>query len=87
VLKYRNEFDIVVIDGRDRVSCARNSLGALKPDGVIVWDNADREEYRPGYQFLESNGFRRLDFAGLGPLNAYQSTTAVFYRDSNCLGI
>jgi len=87
VLKYQNEFDIIVIDGRDRINCARNALAALKPDGVILWDNSDRDEYRLGYELLERNGFRRLDFAGMGPLNAYQWTTSIFYRGQNCLGL
>jgi len=87
ILKYQSAFDIVVIDGRDRVNCARNSLEALKPDGVVLWDNSDRDEYREGYEFLERNRFRRIDFAGMGPLNVYQWTTSIFYRDRNCLGL
>jgi hypothetical protein len=87
ILKYESAFDIVVIDGRDRNNCARNSLAALKPSGVVLWDNSDREEYRPGFDFLERNGFRRIDFAGMGPLNVYQWTTSIFYRADNCLGL
>jgi hypothetical protein len=87
ILQYRNEFDIVVIDGRDRINCARNVLTALKEDGIVLWDNSDRDEYRAGYEFLEQNGFRRIDFTGLGPLNVYQWTTSIFYRDRNCLGL
>ena len=33
----QQEFAIVVIDGRDRVNCARHSLSALESAGVIVW--------------------------------------------------
>jgi hypothetical protein len=81
------EFDCVVIDGRDRVNCARHSLGALKPGGVIVWDNSDRACYQEGFDFLRDNGFRRIDFWGLGPINAYPWCTSIFYRDGNCLGL
>ena len=35
ITKYNAEFDVIVIDGSDRVRCARNSLAALKPNGVI----------------------------------------------------
>ena len=80
-------FDIVVIDGHDRVNCARSCLQALKPDGVVIWDNSDREEYAEGYEHLQNLGFRRIDFNGLGPINAYSWTTSAFYRDLNCLGI
>lgn len=80
-------FDIVVVDGRDRVNCAKNAILGLKSDGVVIWDNSDREEYREGYDFLLENGFRRVDFSGMGPINANGWTTSVFYRPDNCLGI
>lgn len=87
VARHLGEFDIVVIDGRDRVACARSAPEALKPDGVVVWDNSDRAQYSAGYDHLASLGFRRLDFWGMGPINAYGWCTSVFYRQSNCLGI
>ena len=80
-------FDVIVIDGRDRVHCTKASLGALKTDGVIVFDNSDRTEYEEGYEFLRASGFRRLDFWGMGPINSYGWCTSVFYRSVNCFGI
>lgn len=87
VSKFGERFDVVVIDGRDRVACAKNALPALKSAGVIVWDNSDRERYQEGFRFLRDQGFRRLDFSGMGPMNAYGWCTSVFYRSENCLGI
>lgn len=84
---YVNKFDIVVIDGRDRVNCAINSLTALKKTGVIVWDNSDREEYDKGYQFLIDHGFKKIEFIGLAPICIFKAETSVFYRPDNCLGI
>jgi len=80
-------FDIVVIDGRDRVQCAKSSVAALTPAGVIVWDNSDRPDYREGYEFLRELGFRRVDFWGMGPINTYEWSTSIFYRSDNCLGL
>jgi hypothetical protein len=79
--------DIIVIDGRDRVECAKACLPGLKAGGVIVWDNSDRPRYQPGYDLLKQNGFRRLDFSGMGPVNFTPWVTSVFYRSENCLGI
>lgn len=87
ITNYEDEFDVVVIDGRQRVACAINSLTALKPGGVLLWDNSERERYEPGYEFLRSNGFRRIDFHGQGPSIAEGWCTSFFYRDGNCLGI
>ncbi|MCL6265042.1 hypothetical protein [Flagellimonas myxillae] len=87
ILNYQKAFDVIILDGRDRVNCCLNSLGALKDNGVILWDNSDREEYNEGYQFLIDNGFKRLDFHGLGPINSKMWCTSVFYKQDNCLGI
>lgn len=87
ILAYRNAFDVVVIDGRDRVKCAVNAIDALKSDGVIIWDNTDRTEYINGFQMLDSLGFKRLDFIGMSPLVLFQCSTSIFYRPSNCFGV
>ncbi|MHB8894446.1 MAG: class I SAM-dependent methyltransferase [Candidatus Geothermincolia bacterium] len=87
ITKYENRFDIVVIDGRDRVSCARNCVKALKSNGVIIWDDTERSRYSDGLDYLESLGFRRLDFWGIGPIAAINRCTSVLYRDENCLNI
>jgi len=87
ILGFTEEFDIVIIDGRDRVKCGLNSLKALKKDGVIIWDDAERERYKEGHDFLYSNGFKSIEFFGLGPIRRRASVTTIFYREENCLGI
>lgn len=87
ILQYRQAFDIVLIDGEDRIHCAKNALNALNANGVIIWDNSDYEIHKEGYAFLTKNGFRRIDFAGLGPINFYGWQTSIFYRSDNCMGI
>lgn len=64
-----------------------NSIKTLKDDGVIIWDNSDRVNYQEGYDFLLANGFKRLDFWGIGPVNSYSWCTSIFYRKENCLKI
>jgi hypothetical protein len=80
-------FDIIIVDGRDRVNCARNSVGCLSDQGVVIWDNSERSRYEPGYAVLAGAGFRRLDFHGLGPIHGAAWMTSIFYRDGNCLGL
>lgn len=84
---FENEFDIIIIDGIDRVSCALQCLKALNEDGVIIWDNSDRDEYQEGYEYLARNGFKRLDFKGLGPIVMIPTMTSIYYRSANCLGL
>jgi predicted O-methyltransferase YrrM len=81
------QFDVIVVDGKDRVRCTRRSLAALKPEGVIVLDNADRPKFARLLDELESNEFKRLPFAGHGPIEHWTWETAILYRSGNCLGI
>ncbi len=87
IREYENRFDIVIIDGRDRINCVYNTLPALKPAGVIIWDNSDRPDYREGYDFLRAKGFKKIEFIGMCPVVNLKSETAVFYRENNVLGI
>ena len=84
---YSREFDIVVIDGRERIACAKNVVPALKDEGVVIWDNSDHLGYQPGFDLLTESGFKRLDFHGMGPMNCVGWSTSIFYRPRNCLDI
>ena len=83
----QKRFDVMMIDGQARIACAKNCLESLKEGGVVVWDNTDVDKYQEGYDFLIQNGFKRLDFYGLGPVNFYGWSTSVFYKENNCLGL
>lgn len=80
-------YDIIVIDGIRRPDCGRNSLSALRPGGVVLWDNTDEVTDQSGHLFMEEAGFKRLDFFGFGPLMVRESCTTIFYRPDNCLDI
>jgi hypothetical protein len=87
ILNYHNNFDIILIDGRDRVRCVKNSINALKVNGVIVCDDSDRKDYEKGYAFLKRNRFQRIDFWGTGAIVSIKFCTSIFYRKENCLGL
>ena len=57
-------FDVVVIDGRDRVNCASNSIQRLSDRGVVIFDNSQRSYYRAGISRLISSGFVSCRFLG-----------------------
>lgn len=88
ILDEEENFDIVVIDGRDRVRCAKNCLGKLKEDGIIIWDNTDRDYYEEGYRYLKDNGFKQLELSGITwGLPGVRDYTSIFYRNSNMWGL
>jgi hypothetical protein len=87
IAAYKKKFDIIVIDGRDRINCAVSSLNSIKNDGVIIWDNSDRKEYGEGIKLLQDNGFRKIEFIGICPIVNMKSETSIFYKDNNILNI
>jgi len=80
-------YDMIIVDGMNRVECCLNNLEALKPTGVLVVDDSERPEYDTATAFLKEKGFKRLDFWGTAPTVYYLKCTTIFYRDNNCLGI
>lgn len=87
IREYGVHFDIVVVDGRDRVSCIKHCVDFLKPNGIIILDNSDRTEYADGITFLQGKGFRRIEFVGFCPIVNFKSETSIFYRSNNVFGI
>ena len=61
-------FDIVVIDGRNRSQCVSAAPQALKPDGIIIWDNSDKSRYAEWIKHLLHEGFREIAFRGMTPI-------------------
>ena len=81
------QFDIIIVDGRDRVNCCKYSLAALSPEGVIILDDSEREAYEPARMLLKENGFKEISFSGISPGLFYEKATSVFYKANNCLNI
>jgi hypothetical protein len=86
-IKLEEKFDIIIVDGRDRVNCCKQAIGAVSENGVIVLDDSEREFYKEGIKFLETKGYKELSFSGISPGLFYRKSTSVFYKSNNCLGI
>ncbi len=81
------KFNIIIIDGRDRGNCIKNSINSLTENGVIIFDNSDLPQYQEGVSFLIGQGYKKIDFIGLSPVTPHNNCTSVFYKQLNCLGI
>jgi len=76
------KFDVVINDGAgDRIQIADLLLESLKPSGIMIWDNSERSEYADKIHQIKNCGWKELVFSGLGPINAYASSTSIFYKD------
>lgn len=54
-----NYFDLILVDGRDRVKCIESSIPKLKSGGWLVLDNSEREYYQRGIDLMKD--WNRID--------------------------
>jgi Holliday junction resolvase-like predicted endonuclease len=87
VNKTNRKFDIIIIDGRDRVNCIKNAINNLKESGIIILDDSERKQYKEGIDFLLNKEFKKIDFWGISPGLVYKKCTTIFYKPKNCLDI
>ena len=82
VNELENEFfDVVINDGSgDRASIGEYLATKVQEDGIIIWDNSERETDKKAIEHLKLNGWKALEFYGLGPINAYAWQTSILYR-------
>ncbi len=80
-------YDVVVIDGRDRVNCTIQAIPHLTPTGVIILDDTHRPRYQPAVDHAAQFGFKHLKLTGLKPTGRRPAATTILYRPDNCLGI
>ncbi len=81
------KYDIVIVDAIDRNNCVKQSVEVLNPNGVLILDDSDREEYKEGIDYLIENGFKKIEFWGISPGYLNRKSTTVFYKSDNCLKI
>lgn len=69
-------FDLVIVDGRARLSCIAHALSKIRPGGYLMLDNSERERYSDAISFLAD--YKRTDFFGIGPYSTYLWQTSVW---------
>ncbi|MDX6500285.1 MAG: hypothetical protein QOG23_3545 [Blastocatellia bacterium] len=80
-------FDIIVVDGLHRVTCAELSTKLMAAGGAIIVDNSDGywggEDSRtqPIIDMFRQNGFQRVDFYGWQPGVIVPSCTSLFFKE------
>jgi hypothetical protein len=81
-----SKFDVIIVDGVNRLICAKMSISFLNESGAVIVDNSDcywgpDGEY-PIIEFFRTNGFSRVDFYGHAPGVILPSCTSLFFKDS-----
>jgi len=80
----RDRYDVIVVDGLDRLRCAEISVDLVSEDGCIIVDNSDgywgpEGEY-PIMELMRARGFERVDFYGYAPGVLTAHCTSICYR-------
>jgi predicted O-methyltransferase YrrM len=70
-------FDVVVVDGRERARCLTAALPKVRPGGLLVVDDVDRERYQAA---IHATGWPRRDVVGFAPAKPSLAYTAVLTR-------
>jgi len=55
-------FDLVLVDGRRRRRCINEAHSKVRPGGLLVLDNTERDYYRCACDLLDGAGWARKDF-------------------------
>jgi nitrite reductase/ring-hydroxylating ferredoxin subunit len=84
---FSEKFEIIIVDGEQRVECAKHALPFLTSDGVIIFDDSDRPEYAEAIRYLNDQGFRKIEFYGMTACVNVGKETSIFYRPENCFHI
>jgi predicted O-methyltransferase YrrM len=69
-------FDLVVVDGRARAACLREARRHLRPDGLIVFDNAHRRRYR---EAIRASALEETAYRGMVPSLPLPDTTSLLH--------
>lgn len=81
-----SKFDVIVVDGLDRLICAEMSIAFLNEGGAVILDNSEgywgRDGEYPIIEFFNANNFSRVDFYGYAPGVILPSCTSLFFKDS-----
>lgn len=77
-----SSFDLLLIDGRARPMCLQNSISKLKPGGILIFDNSDRESYQEMISKL-LGGWKMEKYTGVTIYDAFFNQTSVFFKPLN----
>jgi len=77
-------YDIIIIDGKQRVRCCSEAIAKLGRGGILILDNSDW--YPRLCESLRRKNFVQIDFHGHGPINPYTWSTSIFMPciDTTC---
>jgi precorrin-6B methylase 2 len=71
-------FDVVLIDGRERLECLKRAMPKVRPGGLLILDDIERERYRPAFTWLADWPLETVH--GFAPCRPIEAHTAIWTR-------
>ena len=75
-----DSLDLVLVDGRERARCAARATSKVRPGGLLLVDDIDRERYHAA---VDAIGWPRRDVVGFAPAKPTLAYTAVLARPAS----
>lgn len=82
-IEENTHYDLVIVDGRERVACSKFALPFLSEKGVLILDDSRRAHYQEAIDFYSAQGYNNLTLQGLKPTGFGMDQTTIFYRSGN----
>ncbi|MBX3330105.1 MAG: hypothetical protein KF722_06870 [Nitrospira sp.] len=73
-------YDVIVVDDVFRNEAASAAIVRLKPGGVLVLDDSERERYRPTFDLFERMGWSFASFYGATPYHFHEKQTTIWHK-------
>lgn len=72
-------FDLVIVDGRARISCVLTALPKVKKGGYLLLDDSQRKHYQPAFELLKD--CKKITYRGLAPYKDTIESLTVWHID------
>lgn len=80
-------FDVIIVDGRDRVECIKQIIDSLADHAVLILDDSWKEKFEETFLFMKNKGYKEISFSGIKAGSIIREQTTVFYKENNILDI
>ena len=83
IKQFNKTFYIIIIDGKNRKECIKNSIENINKNGLFTLDTPEREHHRDEIPFLKKRGYKKIDFWGITQGYIHNKYTTIFSKDFN----
>ncbi len=74
------QYDVIVVDDVFRNEAAAAAISQLKPGGMLVLDDSERERYRPTFDLLKRIGWSFASCHGATPYHFHEKQTTIWHK-------